>query len=147
MSPKRFQSALSWLTVNFLEVSMVQRTFEMAHLTAPYSTPSRCHHLHTSYQMKMDGENQCHWDERFIKVTLSSKLLKPLYLISVVGILTYQHNLFTAEAGAGRIYQLEVQWQVGQLAVRNTANDYVDYQLLSWCFFLFGWLIVQLKKV
>lgn len=147
MSPKRFQSALSWLTVNFLEVSMVQRTFEMAHLTAPYSTPSRCHHLHTSYQMKMDGENQCHWDERFIKVTLSSKLLKPLYLISVVGILTYQHNLFTVKAGAERIYQLEEQWQVGQLAVRNTANDYVDYQLLSWCFFLFGWLIVQLKKV
>lgn len=147
MSLKRFQSALSWLTVNFLEVSMVQRTFEMAHLTAPYSTPSRCHHLHTSYQMKMDGENQCHWDERFIKVTLSSKLLKPLYLISVVGILTYQHNLFTVKAGAERIYQLEEQWQVGQLAVRNTANDYVDYQLLSWCFFLFGWLIVQLKKV
>lgn len=85
--------------------------------------------------MKMDGENQCHWDERFIKVTLSSKLLKPLYLISVVGILTYQHNLFTAEAGAERIYQLVEQWQVGQLAVRNTANDYVDYQLLSWCFF------------
>lgn len=85
--------------------------------------------------MKMDGENQCHWDERFIKVTLSSKLLKPLYLISVVRILTYQHNLFTAEAGAERIYQLEEQWQVSQLAVRNTANDYVDYQLLSWCFF------------
>lgn len=41
-------------------VSMVQRTFEMAHLTALYSTPSRCHHLHTSYQMKMDGGNQCH---------------------------------------------------------------------------------------
>lgn len=146
MSPKRFQSALSWLTVNFLEVSMVQRTFEMAHLTAPYSTPSRCHHLHTSYQMKMDGENQCHWDERFIKVTLSSKLLKPLYLISVVGILTYQHNLFTAEAGAERIYQLEEQWQVGQLAVRNTANDYVDYQLLSWCFFLIWLINCTIKK-
>lgn len=92
---KRLQHAASWLTVNFfLEVSIVQRTFEMAHLTALCSTPSRCHHLHTSYQMKMDGENQRHWDERFIKVTLSSKLLKPLYLITVVGILTYQHNLF-----------------------------------------------------
>lgn len=62
---------------------MVQSTFEMAHLAALYSTPSRRHHLHTSYQMKMDGENQCHRDERFIKVTPSSKLLKPLYLISV----------------------------------------------------------------
>lgn len=108
---KRLEHAMSWLTVNFLEVSIVQRTFEMAHLTALYSTPSRCLHLHTSYQMKMDGENQCHWDERFIKVTLSSKLLKPLYLVSVIGILTYQHNLFTAEAGAMWIYQQRTRWQ------------------------------------
>jgi len=76
------------------EVSVVQRTFEMAHLTALYSTPSRCHHLHTSRQTKMDGENQCHRDERFIKVTLSSKLLKPLHLVPVVGILTYQRDPF-----------------------------------------------------
>lgn len=120
---KCLQRAARWLTVNFLEVSTVQRTFEMAHLTALCSTPSRCHHLHTSYQMKMDGKNQCHWDERFIKVTLSFKLLKPLYLISVVGILTYQHNLFTAEAGAARIYQQEEQWQGGQLALPITSND------------------------
>ncbi len=112
------KSPACWLTVNFLEVSIVQRTFEMAHLAALYSTPIRCHHLHTSNQMKMDGENQCHWDERFIKVILPSKLLKPLYLISVVGILTYQQNLFTAEKGVTWIYQQEKQRQAGQLALK-----------------------------
>lgn len=109
------RSGWQWV---FLEVSIVQRTFEMAHLAALYSTPSRCHHLHTSNQMKMDGENQCHWDERFIKVILPSKLLKPLYLISVAGILTYQHNLFTAETGAMWIYQQEEQRRAGQLHLK-----------------------------
>lgn len=118
MSPKRLQS---WLTVNFLEVSTVQRTFEMAHLTARCSTPSRCHHLHTSYQMKMDGGNQCHWDEHFIKVTLSSKLLKPLYLIAVVGILTYQPNPFTPRQEQG-----EKRRRAGQLAFTITSNGYFD---------------------
>lgn len=59
-----------------LEVCMARRTLEMAHLAALYFTPSRRCHLHTLYQMMMDGENQCHCDEHFIKVTLPSKLLK-----------------------------------------------------------------------
>lgn len=61
MSPKE-TSACGELAHSkfFLEVSIVQRTFEMAHLTALCSTPSRCHHLHTSHQMKMDGEHQRH---------------------------------------------------------------------------------------
>lgn len=113
--PPKSRHVPSGLTVNSVEVCMVQRTFEMAHLKALYSTPRQYHHLHTSHQMKMDGENQCHWDECFIKVTLPSKLLKPLYLIAVVGILTYQHNLFIAEEGAMGIYQQKYQRNAGWL--------------------------------
>lgn len=59
------------------------------------------HHLHTSYRMKTDGENQCHWDKRFIKVTLSFKLLKPPYLVSVAGNINLSMLSLRSGGGSG----------------------------------------------
>lgn len=68
-------------------VRTVQRTFEMAHLAAASCTPRRRHHLHTSYEMKMDGESRRRRRRRFIKVTPSSKTPQNLFIgPAVVGI-------------------------------------------------------------
>lgn len=75
-------------------VSTVQRTFEMAHLAAASCTPRcrlHCHHLHTSYEMKMDGESRRRRRRRFIKVTQSSKTPQNLFSRPLLfGILTHQ---------------------------------------------------------
>lgn len=66
-------------------VRTVQRTFEMAHLAATSCTPPRrCHHLHTSHEMKTDGESRRRRRRCSVKVTPSSKTPRDLFIRPLV---------------------------------------------------------------